>query len=279
METNKSWEIARNFVAANARTINSATKYEAIPTYHTIGDRGRLSIPHLQFPKTEIYLTEKIDGTNARLIYVGGGIWVIGSREELLWCTGDIFHSRDEDIAENLRTITAQLTTVVNPIVQDGYLLVIFGELYGGKINKSAKQYTSTKQFGFRVFDIAYSPIEILSQSVEKVSLWRQHGGQRFLDCITMQDTAKALGLQTVPYVSVTNQLPAGLTEVYAYLSDLINRSHATLDQVADGKPEGIVARTIDRKVIAKLRFEDYERTLRTTEGKRDERIHSPVST
>jgi hypothetical protein len=39
-------------------------------------------------------------------------------------------------------------------------------------------------------------------------------------------------------------------------------RSRVTLDADAGGKPEGIVIRTPDRKVIAKLRLEDYARAF-----------------
>ena len=36
-----------------------------------------------------------------------------------------------------------------------------------------------------------------------------------------------------------------------------------TQERPAGGKPEGLVARSLDRAVIAKLRFEDYRRTLK----------------
>ena len=36
------------------------------------------------------------------------------------------------------------------------------------------------------------------------------------------------------------------------------------LDEGAKGKSEGVVVRTADRKKIAKIRYEDYDRTLRS---------------
>lgn len=40
-------------------------------------------------------------------------------------------------------------------------------------------------------------------------------------------------------------------------------RTRSALDEAGGGKPEGIVLRTANRSVIAKARFEDYDRTLR----------------
>lgn len=45
--------------------------------------------------------------------------------------------------------------------------------------------------------------------------------------------------------------------------------SRATLDETAGGSPEGIVLRAADRSVIAKARFQDYERTARRRALKR----------
>lgn len=45
--------------------------------------------------------------------------------------------------------------------------------------------------------------------------------------------------------------------------------TRAKLDGGGGGKAEGIVMRTPDRSVIAKLRIEDYERALRAQTGRR----------
>ena len=58
-------------------------------------------------------------------------------------------------------------------------------------------------------------------------------------------------------------ELPTTLAAGAEFLAQRMTRSQCTLDEGAAGRPEGLVIRTRDRKMIAKLRFEDYERTLR----------------
>jgi hypothetical protein len=44
--------------------LNSLTKYPSIPTFHPLGERGRLLDEHLPVPAEPLYATEKINGTN-----------------------------------------------------------------------------------------------------------------------------------------------------------------------------------------------------------------------
>ncbi len=64
--------------------LNSMTKYPSIPTYHALGDKGALLEQTVSFDG-EIILTEKIDGTNSRIVLLPDGNFVLGSREELLF--------------------------------------------------------------------------------------------------------------------------------------------------------------------------------------------------
>src|ERR1051326_571600 len=69
--------------------LNSATQYPSILTYHALGERGRLTEDRTTDFSTvnpdDVEVTEKIDGTNARIIIpprrMGGAL--IGSRTEL----------------------------------------------------------------------------------------------------------------------------------------------------------------------------------------------------
>jgi hypothetical protein len=65
-----------------------------------------------------------------------------------------------------------------------------------------------------------------------------------------------------VPRIEVSAP-PRGLAETAAWLAATVTRSLATLSPEARGRPEGVVVRTHGRERIAKIRFEDYERTLR----------------
>src|SRR4051794_37648825 len=76
----------------NLAKLNSLTKYPSIPTYHAMGEKGRLSESVLVRFEGDCIATEKIDGTNARLICTPEGV-VAGSREDLLWATGDLIHN------------------------------------------------------------------------------------------------------------------------------------------------------------------------------------------
>jgi hypothetical protein len=58
------------------------------------------------------------------------------------------------------------------------------------------------------------------------------------------------------------SQLPTDLAGVYDFLLTFPS-SRCKLDEEANGIPEGIVVRSPDRSRIAKLRREDYERTLK----------------
>jgi ATP-dependent RNA circularization protein (DNA/RNA ligase family) len=52
------------------------TKYPSIPTYHTLGDKGILLEETISFD-SEVILTEKVDGTNSRIILLPDGTFVI----------------------------------------------------------------------------------------------------------------------------------------------------------------------------------------------------------
>jgi hypothetical protein len=58
------------------------------------------------------------------------------------------------------------------------------------------------------------------------------------------------------------SQLPTTLEDTYRFLLGY-EHSQCKLDDAADGVPEGVVVRSPDRLRIAKIRREDYSRTLR----------------
>ena len=59
----------RILTEANLRALNSATKYPSIPTYHVLGERGRLTEAlNVVFGSDElVYITEKVDRKSTRL--------------------------------------------------------------------------------------------------------------------------------------------------------------------------------------------------------------------
>ena len=69
----------------NFDALNSATKYPPIEMYHVLDERGTLTEDLTFGFAGDVVFTEKVDGTNARIILLPGGDYIIGSREHLLY--------------------------------------------------------------------------------------------------------------------------------------------------------------------------------------------------
>lgn len=256
------------------RKIDSLTKYPSIETYHALdvrpGHLGNLTeVRNHAFPPGQtIALTEKIDGTNARIVVFPDGDYLIGSRRELLTARGDRVHNSSQGIVAAVGHVANQL----RPLGREPVTTVFYGEVYGHGI-EGGKQYTRTPgAVGFRVFDVACidSLDDMLALDLEEISLWREGGGQRFvredilmkLDFGRMPSGAPVLPTPRV-YLADANLLPHSVEAAYNFLWMYQDESRVMLDVTGSGKAEGLVVRTTDRKTIAKMRFQDYERTLR----------------
>lgn len=245
------------------REINSATKYPAIPTYHYI-EKGFLREDSATIfpPGQEIIGTEKVDGTNARMIFLPVGDYFIGSREELLYAGGDICFNNDLGIVDTLKNISHNVYDLLD---RSDHITVVYGEVYGGRIGGQWKNYTTDpKQTGFRVFDVATVDPEILELNIETISGLRERNAyQTWYSESDLQHFSQDSGLPLTPRLfSSSDQLPTTLVEMYDFLSDTLPYTRVNLADSALSKPEGIVLRTSDRRVIAKARFEDYRKTL-----------------
>lgn len=260
--------------------LNSMTKYPSILTYHELGERGVLNdVVLTPFPaNTTLYGTEKVDGTNARLVFTPDNHVIVGSREDFLWESKDLIGNPAMGIVDYFRTVVPRLINeafslrAINTFnANDAFpMMTVYGELYGKSIGSAAKNYTSTGMVGFRVFDVVlqYNHEEILSWDRQKISLWRENGGQNFIDLDKASLIAHNAVFDTVPhqFEMNSNDLPTSLAETYEFLKQY-ERTQAMLDREPGrqgvGRSEGIVIKTKDRKTIAKLRFEDYERKRR----------------
>ncbi|MBR8835528.1 MAG: hypothetical protein DSM106950_16290 [Stigonema ocellatum SAG 48.90 = DSM 106950] len=235
--------------------LNSMTKYPSIPTYHMLGDKGSLLEETISF-SGEVILTEKVDGTNSRIILLPDGNFVLGSREELLFAKGDLIGNPALGIVDALKGVANLL-----PLPQNG-IVVAYLELYGGKVTAASKQYTAQQSVGWRLFDVAvFADVEILfTKSVQQLAAWRDNGGQVFLDEEQLHKVAKEYGFELTPRIATIAALPISIQEIHEFLKVTLPRTSVALDDGAQGRAEGIVARTMNRNAIAKLRFEDYER-------------------
>ena len=253
--------------------LNTVTKYPSIETFHTIGDRGRLK-EELRQPlppdDRKLYATEKVDGANCRIVVFpspdgGEPTFIIGSREEFLTARGDLIFNRVLGIVEAarpwaegiVRSTTLRLSTV----------MVYFVEVYGGELPE-ARRYTGNKASGVRLFDVmAFEPGELAqllhSNSIEQLAAHRDHGGPKFLDFTTVERLAESFQLPLVPHFELASRPPQDVRGTYEWLREILPGPTKVALDGTPGKPEGLVLRTVDRKFICKVRFEDYERTLR----------------
>jgi hypothetical protein len=248
-------------------TLNSLTKYPSIPTYHPVGDRGVLQdVPPVRFHGT-VDLTEKIDGANARVISLPDGTVIVGSREELLHARGDLIHNTKLGIVDTLRDL--DVIELAADLTGDS-ILVVFGEVYGHSIGPGKRYSGGTTRTGFRVFDVAYVPVDHLTWEVEHAASWRQHGGQKWFSEVAIDSVARDLGVERVPGLGsvAVEKLPRDVSETHTWLGAQVSASRAVLrvrsgDRVA---AEGVVIRGFDAdggRLLAKARFEDYVRTER----------------
>ncbi|MBF2007443.1 MAG: hypothetical protein IGS49_18760 [Chlorogloeopsis fritschii C42_A2020_084] len=235
--------------------LNSMTKYPSIPTYHKLGDKGALLEETVSFDG-EVILTEKVDGTNSRIILLPDGNFVLGSREELLFAKGDLIGNPALGIVDALKGVAYSL-----PQSQNG-ITVAYLELYGGKITSASKQYTAQQSVGWRLFDVAVLPDikTLFEKSVQQLAAWRDNGGQMFLNEEQLNKIAAYYGFELTPRIGTIAALPTSIEEAHQFLKVMLPQTKVALDRGAGGRAEGIVARTISRNAIAKLRFEDYER-------------------
>jgi len=241
--------------------INSLTKYPSILTLHRFGEKGRLTNEVTTDLQGEtLFATEKIDGTNVRILCFGDE-YLLGSREFILHHSDDLFFDPAHGIVEGIKDLQVKIPKDLPR------LTVIFGELFGGKVSSNSKNYGMDK-LGFRVFDVAvYDDLSILDQSLEEISRWREREtdngilyGQSFLPKDVLE--THSIYWDLVP--SVPFQV-AGMShrEILDSLKLSLPKTNVALSDSAQLKPEGVILRNNDRSKIVKLRFEDYERTLR----------------
>ncbi|WP_043463401.1 RNA ligase family protein, partial [Kitasatospora sp. MBT66] len=204
-------------VPLNLGVLNTATKYPSIPTYHQLDPRngGLLETPT---PFTgEVVLTEKVDGTNGRIILLEDGDFFIGSREELLYAKGDRIANPAQGIVNALKPLAERLSTGVR--FTGAGITVLYLEVYGDKIGSAAKQYQGSGLIGCRLFDVANVPISVLDRTVAQVSTWRENGGQQWCEEPDLLDFAAAEGLSLTPRLGAVpaSSLPSSIEDAHRW--------------------------------------------------------------
>ncbi|MDP9870344.1 MULTISPECIES: RNA ligase family protein [Streptosporangium] len=236
--------------------INSLTKYPSIPTHHALNPRakGILLEEPTEYEGTVIG-TEKVDGTNARLIVLPDGRFLIGSRGELLTCSGDRVHNPQQGIVDALREVGYKVEGAWDEI------LVLYLEVYGGKQLPEWKQYGDGTA-AFRLFDAATVDPDRISMDHNEIAMWRDRGGQDFAGEAALQAQAKMAYLLLTPRLFTLDaaELPRSIAGMREFMAPYAATRVST---GTPGRSEGIVLRSHDRRVISKARFKDYDKTLR----------------
>lgn len=243
--------------------LNSMTKYPSILTYHALADRGLLQESvQIKFEGT-VFGTEKVDGTNCRIIFCPDKSVIVGSREDLLWERRDLIGNPAMGIVDAVREM---VQTKFNTLCSDDAIRVFYVEVFGKSIGAAAKNYTKEGKVGIRLFDaFALENFdEMLAMPVDKISHWRENGGQPFLHVDQLKLEAEHAGFEHVPalFQLDASELPTEIDRMYEFLLAQ-GATQCKLDDSGAGIPEGVVVRSADRTRIAKIRREDYERTIK----------------
>lgn len=246
--------------------LNSATKYPSIETYHQLDPKTTLlqESPML-FDGDQVVLTEKVDGTNARIIVMPDADFYIGSRTELFHAHGDRVWNTQLGIVDTLKSLAdGGLYPAGTGLVKTFYL-----EVYGGGVGSGYRNYTTNKSVtDYRLFDISTVPLSVLEMPRDRIASWRDHGGQQWATEERLRDVAREEIIELTPRVGTLDgsELPRTIEETLEWLKKYLPATNAAIDATGRGHGEGIVIRTPDRVTIAKAKFADYARTIRLRE-------------
>lgn len=201
-------------------------------TFNVIDGKYRL----LEFENVKKwYITEKIDGTNVRILYEKG-------------CPNVEFYGRTNNaqmptfLLQYLQqTFTAEKMDIAFPELNRFALVVLYGEGYGVKIQKGGNY--RKEGVRFRLFDA-------------KVGNW-------WLEPESLNDIADKLGIKTVPFIAEFTTDEA----VNFLKTDPLSQVSNEENGIKSYSMEGIVARTKPlllrrngERLIWKLKCRDYRR-------------------
>ena len=258
----------KQFLKEDRKKLNSLTKYPSILTFHKMVNGNLIDSPY-EDNIDDFYATEKIDGTNVRIIIDYSGNVVIGSRENLLYLNGEYFYDTSQGIVEYFLKNDEKIKELVDTSLyldllnERNDLVIIYGELYGGKIGKGAKNYGIENDF--RIFDIAKinDSNSFLEWPIEKISSWREtetdNGmiyGQNFLS----RNEIVQLDFQTIQLVPLLHEIKfkdVSIKNIFETLSQF-KQTQAAIDETSLLQPEGVVIRKDQKRY--KIRFEDYKK-------------------
>lgn len=172
-------------------------------------------------------VTEKIDGTNIRVMLAADGAVTFGGRSNNAQIPADLVRYLIATFSPEI----VRLAVWLNP--DEPVDVVLYGEGYGPGIQKGGGLYRADK--AFILFDVLVA-------------------GQWWLDRIAVEAIAEKLGIESVPYLG-----RMGLDEIVAMVREPFPSKLGT------AVSEGIVARPIEtlfdrrmKRIIIKLKTKDF---------------------
>ena len=210
----------------NLAALNTASKYPSISTFHELGEKGRLKDAFLFEPSDNLVVTEKIDGTNSRLIFMPDGYFLIGSREHLLYARGDLIGNPAQGIVESIKPLAERLNGLIPR--SEGRITVMFLETYGGKTTAAARNYTGENAFGHRLFDVYDMAADNLEKDIETLSVWRESAGQAFYPEMHLKAFADTFSVPLTDRLDAPI-LPTALNETLVWLEDILPSTTAAI--------------------------------------------------
>ena len=251
--------------------LNILTKYPSIYTRHSLDNKGQASNDiEVQVKDEDVYyLTEKIDGTNSRIIIFPDNRYVIGSREEFLTADNDLIRNNTLGITTTVLPYAEHIKQYIKEhqdILHDN-IIVIYGETFGGHSHKNGIAYSGDRsRYAFRMFDIQRISIETLNSLLEKdetrIATWREHNNQNWFTFDELELMGSLLKIPTVPFIAKLKgtDIPKEPEKMLDWIKNILPETKEKLDATAKGFAEGIICRTSDRKTILKIRNANYKK-------------------
>jgi ATP-dependent RNA circularization protein (DNA/RNA ligase family) len=169
--------------------------------------------------------TEKIDGTNFRIYWNGHTLSYAGRTDNAVF-------SEEQQTFIKEKLVNDVMTTSFESIFKDNEVIV-YGELFGNKIQKDGQLYTDGKGLGFKVFDV--------------------YKEGHFMNYKHMIYLCKELGYDVVP-LALTGTIAEGIAYVENNL--LSTFSKATLEGLV-GKPIGDFLDYRGNRIVVKIKRRD----------------------
>jgi len=208
-------------------------KYPKINTLWKRDEKNKFNIIEGDFSKEEFknierwHITEKVDGTNIRILYNGEEPIFYGRSDEAQIPTFLLDYLK--------KTFTKELLSKQFPEAKNG--IVLYGEGYGNKIQAVGRKYS--KDVSFILFDVL-------------IDGW-------WLEQKDVTDIASKLGILRTPILKIINSIPQVIDYIKSIPASTLSEAHSMLPM------EGIVARSEPlmlfrdgKPIMWKLKTKDY---------------------